>query len=256
MNGRVTDLDSNSLAVDRRDAVPLYHQIYLALRDEIISGRRAYGTPVPTEHELSETHGVSRITARRALDELAQHRLVERRRRLGTRVIFKSPTKPIEANIDQAVESLLAFGRNTRVRVVEISAEPADQAVGEALHLAAGEAIVRAVRIRELDGEPLGQVVSFVPARLGHLITPRNLTSMPMLAVLRSEGHAIASAQQTISALVAGPGLAATLGIEPRAPVLRVERVVIDTAGTPLLLTIAHYRADRYRISLDLHGPA
>ena len=239
---------------ERRDAIPLYHQIFLTLRDEIMSGARAYGAVVPTEHELGETYGVSRITARRALDELAQHKLVERRRRLGTRVIFQSPTKPIEANIEQAVESLLAFGRDTRVTVVEIVEEAADRAVADALQLEVGTRIVRAVRIRELDGEPLGQVVSFVPAELKHLVTRRNLTRTPMLALLRNDGHPIAGGRQTISALVADPSLAAVLGIDVRSPVLRIDRMISDSKGMPLLLTIAHYRADRYRISLDLHS--
>jgi GntR family transcriptional regulator len=73
-------------SVDRGHAVPLYHQIFLMLRDEIISGRHAIGSTMPTEQGLALAHDVSRITARRALDELAQHGFVERRRRTGTRV--------------------------------------------------------------------------------------------------------------------------------------------------------------------------
>lgn len=242
-------------AVDRDAAVPLYHQIFLTLRDEIVGGRRPFGAIVPTEHELAERYAVSRITARRALDELAQHKLVERRRRIGTRVIYRSPTRPIEANIDQAVETLIAFGRNTRVKVIEIGEEAADTDVAAALDLAPGSPVVRAVRVRWLDNEPLGQVVSHVPIALRHLITPANLTGMPMLALLHREGLAIGGARQTISALVADAPLAAALGIEARAPVLRVERVVTGEDGTPLLLTVASYRADRYRINLNLHGP-
>ena len=58
--------------IDRSAAVPLYHQIFLQLRDEILSGQRAYGVPIGTEKEISQTYSVSRITARRALAELAQ----------------------------------------------------------------------------------------------------------------------------------------------------------------------------------------
>ena len=84
---------------------------------------------MPTEQRLCEQHEVSRITARRALEELAQHGLVERRRRIGTRVVYRASTKPIEANIDQAVESLLAFGRDTKVRVLRIKTIPATDEV-------------------------------------------------------------------------------------------------------------------------------
>lgn len=241
------------MAIDRHNAVPLYHQIYLALRDEILSGQQPFGAILPTEHELGERFAVSRITARRALDELALEGFVERRRRTGTRVCFQASAKPIEANIDQAVESLVAFGRNTRVEVVEITSETADIALAGRMRLPAGAALVRAVRIRWLDDMPLGEIVSYIPETLGRLATRDNLTAQPMLSLLRDAGVAIGAARQTIEAVLATPVLAQALAIEARAPLLRVERLVTDTGDQPVLLTVAHYRADRYRISLDLH---
>lgn len=242
------------MAIDRKDAVPLYHQIFLALRDEIIRGERPFGTPVPTEHELGARFSVSRITARRALDELASNGYVERRRRTGTRVIYRSPVQPIEANIDQALESLLAFGRDTKVRVIEIVREVPDPAIAARLGLSGEDEIVRAVRLRSLNDAPLGIITSYLPGRFGKLATRRNLTARPILALLGEAGVTIGGAAQTIEAVVAVPDLAAMLEIEARAPVLSIERLVKDREGVPVLLTRAQYRADRYRISLDLYG--
>ena len=236
------------------DAVPLYHQIFLALRDEILTGVRAEGTVLPTEHELSEIYRVSRITARRALDELASHRLVERRRRTGTRVVYRGSAAPIEANLEQAVEALLAFGRDTQVRVMAVDLVPASTEVATALKLEKGDEVVRAVRLRLLDGEPVGEVVSHVPAAVAQgRIDKAALEAKPILALIRDLGVQIGGGRQTISALSADPALATDLTIEPRAAVLRVERVVTDKGGAPVLRTVASYRADRYRISLDLH---
>jgi len=247
---------ANSPSIQRRDAIPLYHQIFLGLRDEILSGRRPFGAAVPTEHELAASSGVSRITARRALDELAQHKFVERRRRIGTHVIFRAPAAPIEANIDQAVESLIAFGRNTRVHVVSLGEEPASAAVAAGLHLAEGAPVLRALRIRYLDDEPLGVIESHVPAAIGAGLTHDRLTTTPLLELLRGAGHVIGGGRQTISAVAADPELATLLGTEPRAAVIRIERVVDADRAIPLLLTVARYRGDRYRLSLDLHGAA
>jgi GntR family transcriptional regulator len=241
--------------IDRKHAVPLYHQIFLQLRDEIIGGVRAFGTAVPTEQELAAQYQVSRITARRALYELAQEGFVERRRRTGTRVVHRVPTRPIEANMDQALESLLAFGRNTRVRVIDIATEVASVDVAERLRIAPGDAVVRAVRLRLLENELLGEVISYVPAALGLSLAASDLVDTPMLALLQEAGHTIGGGEQTISATVAGSRLATLLEIDARAPVLRVERSVVDTSGRALLLTIARYRADRYRIAIDLHAP-
>lgn len=241
------------MASERKGGIPLYHQIFLVLRDEILSGQRPYDSPVPTEFEVGEQFGVSRITARRALDELALEGLVERRRRTGTRVIYRAPAKPIEADIDQAVESLIAFGRNTSVQVLEITREVAEPLIAARLQLAEGERVIRAVRLRQFDNAPLGEITSWLPERFGKLADRRTLTNTPMLELLRGEGVKIGGAQQTIEARVADPSLAERLSIEALAPVLRVERLVADVNSQPVLLTVANYRADRYRISLDLH---
>jgi GntR family transcriptional regulator len=249
------DTAANTIAkrdVGKRDAVPLYHQIFLTLRDEILRGERREGALLPTEHELSDAFGVSRITARRALDELAESGLVERRRRVGTRVIYRASTPPLEANLEHAVESLLAFGRDTEVKVIAIGEEAADAETAMALGIVEGAKVLRGIRLRYLQDEPLGQTISDVPIEFAEGITEDALARTPMLALLRERGQRILGGRQTISALTADPQLAARLGIEPRAAVLRIERVVTGAGGVAVLRTVATYRADRYRISLDL----
>jgi GntR family transcriptional regulator len=246
---------ADTINVNRAHAEPLYHQIFLLLRDEIIAGTRPYGASLPTEQELAAHHAVSRITARRALEELAQKDFVERRRRTGTRITYRARTRPIEADVEQAVESLLAFGRDTKVRVLQIATKPCDADVATRLGIAQGDMVERAMRVRLRDDEPLGEVVSHVPASLGLQVTRSDLTATPMLALLRAAGHAIGGGSQTISAGVAGGHLAALLGIDVRAPILQIERIVLDTRQRPLLFTVARYRADRYRIAIDLQPP-
>jgi GntR family transcriptional regulator len=240
--------------VSRSDAVPLYHQIFLALRDQIMHGQLTFGSPVPTELELVAHHGVSRITARRALHELAASGLVERKRRVGTRVVYRTSAVPLEANVDQAVESLIAFGRNTPVKVLDIVEEVAPRLVADALERPADSMMLRGRRIRHLDRQPLGLVTSWVPVDLGVKMTKEGLTKQPILDLLREAGFVPGSGRQTISARHADPETAALLKLEPRAALLRVERVVADMKGAAVLYTIADYRADRYRLSLDLHG--
>jgi GntR family transcriptional regulator len=236
----------------RSGGIPLYQQIFLTLRDEITSGRRANGSTVPTEHEIAAQFAVSRITARRALNELAANGLVERKRRVGTRVIFQEQAIPIEANIDQAVESLIAFGRRTRVRVVSFEREIASAETSELLDQPAGTIVVRALRVRFLDDMPLGAIESFVPEQVAGALNGRDLMTTPLLELIRMSGHAIGAASQTVSAVAADPSLAAFLQVEVRAPIIRVDRLVRDREGKPLLATIAQYRGDRYRLTVDL----
>lgn len=244
------------VAVDRGHAVPLYHQIFLQLREEITSGERAFGSRMPTEQELSAQFGVSRITARRALDELAENHLVERKRRVGTTVVFQSPVKPIQGNIEQALDSLLTFGRETKVKLLEVETVPARPPIDEALEIPVNSQVLRVVRMRGLDGVPVGHFVSYIPAALGAGMTRAKLKSTPMLALLEEAGAHIGSARQTISATLADAALAAMLQVDIGSPILRVSRTVLDTKGVPVQHILAQYRSDRYQIRLDLNSPA
>jgi GntR family transcriptional regulator len=241
--------------IDRMQAVPLYHQIFLQLREEITSGERGFGSRLPTEQELSTQFGVSRITARRALDELAEHHLVERRRRVGTHVIFRPPAKPIQGNMEQALESLLNFGRATQVKLVEAAHVPARAPIDEALGVTANADVLRVVRVRWLDAQPLGHFVSHLPADIGARMTKAKLKSTPMLTLIQDAGVRIAAAHQTISATLADATLSAALHVEIGSPILRVTRTVFDMSGRPVQHILAQFRADRYQIRLDLGSP-
>ena len=242
--------------VDRDAPIPLYHQIYLQLRDEILSGQRPYDSILPTERDMTELFGVSRITARRVLNELAQNNFVERKRRLGTRVVFKSPAKPIEGEINQALDSLMALGHGTSVNVMEVSKEPPPPMIADTLKLAKDEMVVRAIRVRCLDGVPLGHVVSYVPGELSNQVTSINLAKLPILKILENAGYKADRGEQTIGATLADPRLAEALELEPRSALLRIGRTVYDKKGKPFLVTIANYRADKFNIRIDLNAAA
>ena len=245
----------DNVAIDRMQAVPLYHQIFLQLREDITSGERAFGSRMPTEQALSAQFGVSRITARRALDELADNQFVERKRRVGTTVTFKSPVKPFQGNIDQALESLLTFGRATKVKLLEFDHVPARAPIDEALELPPGSQVLRVVRVRWLDDHPVGHFVSFIPERVGVQMTRAKLRSTPMLTLIEKAGVHIGAARQTISATLADASLSAVLQVDIGSPILRVSRTVLDVEGRPVQHILAQFRPDKYQIQLDLKSP-
>ena len=104
--------------VDERLPMPLYHQVYLILRNKILTGEYGFGALLPSEQETSETFGVSRITAKRALNDLAGDGLVLRERGRGTKVVFHAPTPPVKANVEGLLENLLAMGLETEVSLL------------------------------------------------------------------------------------------------------------------------------------------
>lgn len=244
----------NEAKVQREAALPLYYQIYTGLRDEILSGVLPFGASVPTEAEISERFGVSRITARRAMQELSDVGLVERRRRIGTRVIHKSKSAAGEDDPGRTIDSLIAFGRETVVTLIEYGRIAAGAEAAAALELEPGAELIRAVRLRSSAGQPLGLIESILPGDAGAFVTAEKLRDTPLLQLLKDSGVTITQGQQVVAAVGAGLHLAERLGLAPQAPVLRIERLLRTTDNKPIARTVAQYRGDRYRLALGLEA--
>ena len=198
--------------------VPRYHQIYLVLRERLAAGEFAADAPLPGEVELARTFGVSRMTLRAALGLL---------------------------------ENLVANGLRTVVKVIELSEVPAGGEVADALRIAVGEPVQRAVRLRSYRGSPVSHMTTFVPASVARF-SRKELCAKPMLQLLEEKGVRLAGADQTVSARLSDPATAPLLNLTLGSPLLSVRRVVYDESGRPVQLLTGLYRPDRYHYRMHL----
>ncbi len=231
---------------------PLYHQIYLILKGQITDGVYGADARLPSEQDLTERFGVSRITAKRAMDELAADGLVVRERARGTRVIYQPPSAPIASSVEGLLENLIAMGLETTVKLLEFAYLPAPNSVAEALEIESGAEVQRAVRVRYLDDAPFSYLTTYVPSALGHQFSAEELSSLPLLSLLERCGIKVDSASQTISAILADHVVAKCLGTDPGAALMKISRVVRDQNGTPVEFITALYRPDRYQYRMSL----
>ncbi len=238
--------------VDPRHPTPLYHQIYLILRDQIGGGSYANDDFLPTEHELIRQYGVSRITAKRALDELAADGFAVRMRGRGTRVQRSNPVPPVHAPIEGLLENILAMGLKTEVELLEFDYVPATAEVAAALDCAAGTVVQRAVRLRRLKGEPFSHLVTYVPEAIGRSFSRRDMASRPLILLLERAGASISHAKQVITASLAGADVADLLGVPIGAALLKLSRTVYDQDGRAVEFVTGLYRPDRYQYKMTL----
>ena len=227
-------------------------QVYLVLRDRILSGAIAFGARLPTENVLAAAHGVSRVTVRRALGELARERLIERRRSAGTRAIYRPVRAPMIADISGMLASLADMGRRTSVKLLSFSYVPAEGAMGRALAVPSDEMLQRSVRVRSVDGEPFSYLTTFVPESISLTFTQPELASRPLLDLLERAGVKVEHAHQRISAGLATPDVAAALDVRIGTPLIELTRVVYDQSGRGVEHLHALYRPDRYSLEIDL----
>jgi len=227
-------------------------QVYLVLRDRILSGAIGFGAKLPTENELAGFHHVSRVTVRRALGELARERLIERRPSAGTRVVYRPAPAPITADIAGVLANLADMGRRTAVELLSFDYVPAEGAVAQALGVGPDQLLQRSVRVRSVDGLPFSYLTTHVPESVSVTFTRQELASRPLLDLLERAGVKVEHARQRISAGLASPGVAEALGLRTGSPLIELVRVVYDQGGRGVEHLHALYRPDRYAFEIEL----
>lgn len=228
-------------------------RVYLHLLDQIRSGQIPAGGKLPSEAALGETYGVARTTIRLALELLVEEGLVEKRTGSGSYVRqTKSTQSPIHGDMANAIMELRRMGRATSVSVVEFGYLLPRPDVAEVLRLAPGEMVQRAVRVRAAEGLPFSYLVTQVPAEIGKTYTEAELAAQPLLDLLIRAGQEPVSATQEVSAVLAGPEMAAALDTETGSPLIALTRVVRGPDGAGIEHLQAYYRPDRYRLYMEL----
>jgi GntR family transcriptional regulator len=238
--------------------LPKYHQIYLVLLEQLREGRFAQG--LPGELALMRQFGVARVTVRRALQELAGEGLISRERGRGTHpvaaragAVRASPgTGAKTTRLTGLLENLVSTSLNTTVRVLEVTEVAATDEVAQALQIAPGDAVQKAVRVRSTREGPLSHITTWVPAELAQHFGKRELAKKPILVLLEESGVRLGGARQTISARLADAQVAGHLGLAVGSALLAVRRLIHDEQGRPVQWLHGLYRPDRYEYQMQL----
>lgn len=238
--------------IDESLPTPLYHQIFLVMRDRIRSGVYPTGSILPGEQELTGLFGVSRITVKRAMNELAAHGLVTRHRGRGTVVTHNAAVPVVQGRFDTLFDALKRMGLQTRVELLEVTDITADEALAAAMNIEPGEGVQRAVRLRHLEGDTFSYLLTYVPGDIAAKYTREELAREPLLSLLQRAGAEAVEADQTITAVAAEPHIASALRIGPGSPLLMITRLMRDATGRAVQLITAYYRPERFRYHMRL----
>ena len=241
--------DAAPAFVDR--SVPLYYQLANLLTEKIVSRELLTGDRLPTEVELVEQYGISRITVRQALRLLEEEGLIRREVGRGT---FVTDYRPFTG----APEG----GRVPRGRHLA-RAEPREGAVRADGQGGAGR--------RREDGhrpwatrssgrrasacyhdQPYSYIVNDLPAEIGKRFTKHDWKGVVLKTIEEKLKIPLRDAEQTVRASLADGTLARLLDTKVGAPLLAVERVVRTDHGRVVERVRIHYRSDIYAMKVHL----
>jgi len=239
--------------IDSSSPVPVYYQLYEALREQLGNAPLVPGARLATERAIAESAGVSRQTVRQALARLEREGLVHRRQGDGTYVS--------EPRLDGSLRVLSGFtselsrrGLRVRNRILDLRLVAAPPSVRETLGVdGRRDGAVMLRRVRLLDGAPATLETVWLPADRFAALVDIPMENRSLYATLREQfGTEPHRATERLGATVLDEFEASELDRRPGDPALLVERTTYDRDDRPIEAVKSLLRADRFSFSAEL----
>ncbi len=230
--------------------LPLYQLVFQTLRDEIVSGRFDDFGQLPSELSLEERFGVSRITIRRACDELERAALIERSKGRSARLVPRLP--PVVSDVRQELETHKTQHLDMVPKVLHFAWITPDAVLADTLDIPLTEKVLWVTRLRSRRRRAVSHTSVFIAHRYGVGISKDMLETTQLLDLWRAMDHHISSAEQIMSAAPAAEPVASLLGLRPGEPIFCIRRLFRGADGRPMGLLYASLRWDRFTHSMSL----
>ena len=229
---------------------PIYLRLAQTLREKIVTGKIGTGDALPSERELCEILGASRVTVRHAIETLIGEGLIVRRQGSGTYVAprIEAPGAFLSSFSEDASARGESIGAIWMIKTY--STASAEEA--RVLEIEANHRVLRLGRVRLANGEPLAIENAIVPAEF---LPDLEGLGDSLYAALALRGYRPVTGTQKIRASLATPTEAGLLSMMEKSELLRIERVTRLADGRPVEFTRSAYRGDRYDFVSELRGP-
>ena len=209
-----------------KETIPLYHQIVSDLKDQINRREMNNGDKLPTEKWLSEHYKVSRVTVRKALEDLIEQGYLEKRPNRGCFVIQPKFEKDL-SRMRSLHRELLASGIIPSSKIISYQEVAADPWIGRHLQCEEGDIVLVIKRIRYADDRPFAEQTIYLPKVLFNEFNPWLLRDHSLHDLIEEEYSVpIISSTQTITARMPSKEQVAELDLKAGKPILHIRGTV------------------------------
>lgn len=228
--------------------VPRYYEIEQALRVRV-AGLEP-DAPLSSDAQLCQEFGVSRMTARNAVQRLVQDGLVYRLPGRGTFVAARGAHRHA-SNLTNFTDEMRRKGRTPASRLLERSVRPATPPEALRLHVRDGSSVVAVRRLRLADGEPVAVEQAVLREDAAPAVLGADLQLGSLHAALVEAGLHPTSGRATLGSEAATKEEARLLGVPRGWPLLVERRTILDQHSVPLETSETRYAAGRYAIDVE-----
>ncbi len=232
---------------------PLYLQLEASIKHDIYSKKYKPGEKLPTEVELSKIYGVSKITVRKAMENLTKDSLVERIRGKGTFVSQKKEKIHLGEN-SGFNDSFVSKGHSTKYKILSAKYIKADSLLSEKLQISLNSPIIYIERLIWEDLAPVGIDKLYVSEHLYPDIITKLSVDRSLYQTLKEEYNInIQNSILEINGIVASIENSELLRCAIGDPLFQVEKVSYQASGIPIHYSSSIVRCDRisYVISIN-----
>jgi len=233
---------------------PHYRQIEQSLRERI--SMLQAGERLPSDAELCVEFGVSRMTARSAMQRLAEDGLIDRQPGRGS-FVAEPPTHRRANRLMTFTQEMLRRGRIPSSRMLTRVIRPSTAAEAASLGIPSRQPVVHLRRLRQADDEPIALESTVLIGACADAVMTADLAHGSLHETLGRAGIVLRRGTGTIAATAATAEDARLLGLRTGDPLLVERRVIVDGHGRRIEATESRYPADRYAlvVHFDVEGP-
>lgn len=233
-------------------SLPLYIQIREALRAKILDGTYAAHERLPSEREMIDAFGVSRITVRQAMNDLQKEGVLFKVHGKGTFVAAPSVSQDL-MHLQGFGEAMRLKGHETHSDVFGLSTVEGSPLARLKLGIADGAPVTEIRRVRYLNRDPVSIDYSWVRHEAGSRLSEKNLREKDLFWLLENElRQPLHSADMEIEATAASSEVATRLQVPVGSPILRIERLTFAAENRPLVFEYLHYPAERFKYKMKI----
>ena len=233
-------------AIYRNSPLPRYYQLKEIMRERVRAGEWKAGDLIPSERELGETYGISRMTARQATTDLVNEGLFYREQGKGTFVSQNKITQQL-IRLTGFTEDIKARGQQPSTKVLSAQMCPADETTAERLRIEPGQLLFCLRRLRFADAQPLAIEFSQIYFKGCEKLLEEDLEHNSLYRILETKyGLPPMEADQELEAGLASNEEAQLLKIPAGSSLLFTRRTTYTDRNQPFEYAKAVYRGNKY----------
>lgn len=236
------------------EKLPKYYLLKRELLSRIETGEYQEGRMIESERELMERYQFSRITVRKALDELVNEGYLYRIQGKGTYVKGDSASQNL-FSLKSCTEDVKRLGRTPSKKTKKTDKFPADAKRAKHLNIPLGDAVHMFGRVTYADDEPLNYTETYLPEKVFPGLEKYDLEQRSLYDIIEKDYHIqITKARRTVEAVLPDPVVANYLGISPSMPVILFNCItcgIVYGKEIPIETFRCYYRTDHYKFYID-----